>query len=57
VLARFFGGSAEDLVLRLIEDETITAEQLDDLRRAAPTRGRGSSEPSQTEEIDTSQGE
>ena len=34
VLARFFGGSAEDLVVRLIEDEALTAEQLDDLRRA-----------------------
>ena len=33
VLARFFGGSAEDLVLRLIEDERITTEQLDELRR------------------------
>ena len=36
VLARFFGGSAEDLVLRLIEDERITPEQLDELRRGAP---------------------
>ncbi len=36
LLGRFFGGSAEDLVLRLIEDETITPEQLDELRRAAP---------------------
>src|SRR5689334_4999937 len=36
LLARFFGGSAEDLVLRLIEDERITPEQLDALRRAAP---------------------
>ena len=35
MLARFFGGSAEDLVLRLIEDERITPEQLDELRRAA----------------------
>jgi predicted transcriptional regulator len=35
VLSRFFGGSAEDLVLRLIEDERITREQLDELRRAA----------------------
>src|SRR3954465_500771 len=26
VLAQFFGGSAQDLVLRLIEDERITAE-------------------------------
>lgn len=33
VLARFFGGSAEDLVLRLIEDEQITPEQLQELRR------------------------
>jgi len=36
VLARFFGGSAEDLVLRLIEDERITPEQLDALRRTVP---------------------
>lgn len=36
LLARFFGGSAEDLVLRLIEDEQITPEQLDALRRPAP---------------------
>jgi BlaI family penicillinase repressor len=42
VLARFFGGSAEDLVLRLIEDERITPEQLDELRRGAPvTKERG----------------
>jgi predicted transcriptional regulator len=41
VLARFFGGSAEDLVLRLIEDERITPEQLDGLRRAVPeARGK-----------------
>src|SRR5262245_1584542 len=42
VLSRFFGGSAEDLVLRLIEDERITPEQLDALRRRTPDpRGRG----------------
>ena len=35
VLARFFGGSAENLVLRLIEDEQLTPEQLDEIRRAA----------------------
>ena len=41
VLARFFGGSAEDLVLRLIEDERITPEQLDALRQRPPeSRGR-----------------
>jgi predicted transcriptional regulator len=39
VLARFFGGSAENLVLRLIEDERLTAEQLEALRRAAPADG------------------
>jgi BlaI family penicillinase repressor len=49
LLGRLFGGSAEDLVFRLIEDETITLEQIDQLRRAAPEppkraagrRGRG----------------
>lgn len=34
LLSRFFGGSAESLVLRLIEDEQLTAEQLDELRRS-----------------------
>ncbi len=32
MLARFFGGSAENLVFRMIEDEWITPEQLDALR-------------------------
>jgi BlaI family penicillinase repressor len=42
VLSRFFGGSVEDLVLRLIEDERITPEQLDALRQKAPEpRARG----------------
>jgi predicted transcriptional regulator len=36
VLSRFFAGSAEDLVLRLIEDQKLTVGQLDELRRAAP---------------------
>ena len=34
LLGRFFGGSAEDLVLRLIEDERLTPEQLDEIRRS-----------------------
>ena len=34
LLSRFFGGSAESLVLRLIEDKQLTAEQLDELRRS-----------------------
>ena len=37
VLTRFFAGSAEDLVLRLIEDEHISPEQLEELRRSAGT--------------------
>jgi len=41
VLARFFGGSAEDLVVRLIEDEQITPEQLSAIRQSLPKkRGR-----------------
>lgn len=35
VLSRFFSGSAEDLVMRLIEDERITTEQLEELKRSA----------------------
>jgi predicted transcriptional regulator len=45
LLKRFFAGSAEDLVLRLIADEYLTQEQLDELRQAAPgarrRRGKG----------------
>lgn len=57
VLARFFGGSAEDLVLRLIEDEKITAEQLEDLRRSASSEGRGGSGRTKAGETDTNPGE
>ena len=39
-LARLFGGSAEDLVLRLLEDEQITPEQLAQLRSTEPKRSR-----------------
>ena len=46
VLTRFFAGSAEDLVLRLIEDEHLSSEQLEELRQSAkssarPKRGKG----------------
>jgi BlaI family transcriptional regulator, penicillinase repressor len=34
MLARLFGGSAESLVLRLLEDEQITPDQLDDIRKS-----------------------
>jgi predicted transcriptional regulator len=44
VLKRFFAGSAEDLVIRLIEDEQLRPGQLDKLLRsaqpAAPPRRR-----------------
>jgi BlaI family transcriptional regulator, penicillinase repressor len=36
ILAQFFGGSAEGLVLRLLEDERITPEQLAKLWQAEP---------------------
>jgi BlaI family penicillinase repressor len=50
ILTRFFAGSAEDLVLRLIEDEQLSREQLDELRKspsapAGPKR-RKKGEPS-----------
>ncbi len=35
LLARLFSGSAEDLVLRLIEDEHLTPQQLEELRRSS----------------------
>lgn len=33
-VSRLFGGSAEDLVLRLLENEQITPEQLDRIRKS-----------------------
>jgi predicted transcriptional regulator len=36
LLQRLFGGSAESLLLRMIEEEQITPEQLQTLRQAAP---------------------
>ena len=38
LLNRFFGGSAEDLVLRLVEDEAITPEQLEEIRQSLQTQ-------------------
>jgi BlaI family penicillinase repressor len=40
VLARFFGGSAEDLVLRLLEEDHLTPEQLNELRQTDSRRAR-----------------
>ncbi len=39
ILTRFFGGSAQGLVLRLIEDERITPEQLAELQQGKPDSG------------------
>ncbi len=33
LLARFFGGSVESLVLRLVDDEQLSPEEIDQLRR------------------------
>jgi BlaI family penicillinase repressor len=41
LLQRFFGGSAEALVLRLIEDEKLTAEQLEQLKNASGRADKG----------------
>jgi predicted transcriptional regulator len=37
-LGRLFRGSAEDLVLRLIEDEVLTPDQLDEIKNSIPPR-------------------
>ena len=37
-LGRLFGGSAESLVLRLIEDEILTPQQLQQIRNSIPSR-------------------
>ena len=37
-LARLFGGSAESLVLRLIEDEALTPEKLEEIRMSLKPR-------------------
>jgi BlaI family transcriptional regulator, penicillinase repressor len=41
LLQRFFGGSAEALVLRLIEDEKLTAVQLEQLKNASGNSDAG----------------
>ena len=48
VLTRFFGGSAEDLVLRLIEDERITPEQLAELHSPNSAPSESAANPAST---------
>lgn len=38
IVQRFFGGSAEALVMRLIEDDQLTPDQLDQLRKQLESR-------------------
>src|SRR5262249_19425493 len=45
LLTRFFGGSAEDLVLRLLEEEHLTAEGLQELLRWAKKPRPGGDTP------------
>jgi predicted transcriptional regulator len=40
LLARFFGGSAESLVMRLVEDEELTPDQLARFRKSISRRRR-----------------
>lgn len=40
MLTHLFGGSAESLVLRLLEDEQITPDQLDEIRQSHTRRER-----------------
>lgn len=46
ILQRFFGGSAEALVQRLIEDDQLTPEQLDELKKQLDNRGKPQGRPS-----------
>jgi predicted transcriptional regulator len=40
LLTRFFGGSVEALVMRLVEDEELTVEQLSEFRKSLSRRKR-----------------
>ena len=45
LLTRFFGGSVEALVMRLVEDEELTVEQLAQLRKSLSRRKRKEEKP------------
>jgi BlaI family penicillinase repressor len=45
LLTRFFGGSVEALVMRLVEDEELTVEQLAQLRKSLSRRKRKEDKP------------
>jgi predicted transcriptional regulator len=44
-LQRFFSGSAESLVLRLLEDEELTPQQLEQLKKSHARRKRKRGKP------------
>jgi BlaI family transcriptional regulator, penicillinase repressor len=45
LVARFFGGSIQSLVLRLLEDEQISPQELRELRKSFSKRERKGSKP------------
>jgi len=45
LLARFFGGSVESLVMSLVQDEQLSLEQLDELRKTWSRRKRKGDKP------------
>ncbi len=53
LVKQFFGGSPEALVMRLLEDEQITPEQLDELRRQE-SKGRRTNRQPPGDRTDTS---
>ena len=53
---QFFGGSPEALVLRLLEDEQITLEQLDELRQQERADCRSSEKPASNSDDSSNSG-
>jgi BlaI family penicillinase repressor len=45
LLARLFGGAADALVLRLLEDERLTPQQIEQLRKQLQSRPRKGGKP------------
>jgi len=45
LLARLFGGAAEALVLRLLEDEALSLQEIDQLRQKLKSRARPGGKP------------
>ena len=56
LLARFFGGSAKSLVLRLMEDRELTADQLAEIAALAQSAGENVKSPGATRGLSRSSG-